>query len=62
MKTITINNQTFTMNQVGYGQYKVSNGLTTHYSTNSQAYDWIDDDEKEGKHNEAINYVVNLFQ
>ncbi len=62
MKTITINNTTYTMNRVGYGQYKVSNGITSYYSTNSQAYDWIDDDDNESKHQDAINYVVNLFK
>jgi hypothetical protein len=62
MKSITINNTNYTMTPAGYGQYKITDGTTTLHSTNSLAYDWMDDEEGNPiKHAEAINYITSKF-
>jgi len=62
MKSITINNTTYTMTPAGYGQYNLTDGTITLHSTNSLAYDWMDDEEGNPvKHAEAINYITSKF-
>jgi hypothetical protein len=62
MKRITINNITYTMTPAGYGQYKITDGTTTFHSTNSLAYDWMDDEEGDPiRYAYAINYIMFKF-
>jgi len=50
----------------GYGQYQVSgyvNGtLVKAHTTNSEAYDWFNDDSDAEKHAEAVNYCHYLIE
>jgi hypothetical protein len=50
----------------GYGQYIVTgtvNGVeVTAHTTNSEAFDWFDDDSNEEKHIDAIDYVNSLLE
>jgi hypothetical protein len=49
-----------------YGQYQVSgyvNGvLVKAYTTNSEAFDWLNDDSNEEKHIKAIDYCFSLIK
>lgn len=49
----------------GYGQYEVYgivNGVEIKgHSTNSEAFDWINDDDNMEKHLEAIDYVESFL-
>jgi hypothetical protein len=49
----------------GYGQYIVTgivNGVdVTAHTTNSEAFDWFDDDSNDEKHIDAIYYVDGLL-
>lgn len=49
----------------GYGQYIVTgtvNGVeVTARTTNSEAFDWFDDDSNEEKHIDAVDYVNSLL-
>ena len=50
----------------GYGQYIVSgtvNGVdVTAHTTNSEAFDWFDDDSDMDKNQDAIDYVHSLLE
>jgi hypothetical protein len=50
----------------GYGQYQVSgyvNGtLVKAHTTNSEAFDWLNDDSNAEKHAEAIDYCNSLIE
>lgn len=50
MKTFEINNETITIEQTGYGQYVLSGLGTSVHCTDSEIWDWCDDDENEEKH------------
>jgi hypothetical protein len=49
----------------GYGQYQVTgyvNGtLVKAHTTNSEAFDWFNDDDNMEKHIEAVNYCYSLL-
>lgn len=50
----------------GYGQYIVTgtiNGVeVSAHTTNSEAFDWFDDDSNFEKHVEAVDYVGDLLK
>lgn len=50
----------------GYGQYVVTgtiNGVeVSAHTTNSEAFDWFDDDSNFEKHVEAVDYVGDLLK
>ena len=47
MKTFEFNNEAITIEKTGYGQYVLSGlGISVH-CTDSEIWDWCDDDEKE---------------
>lgn len=50
----------------GYGQYVVTgtiNGVeVSAHTTNSEAFDWFDDDSNFEKHVEAVDYVGSLLK
>lgn len=50
----------------GYGQYQVTgyvNGtLVKAHTTNSEAFDWFNDDDNMEKHIEAVNYCYSLIE
>lgn len=61
MKTGSFNDVDFTMERAhGYGQYTISANYGGEeirvHSTNSKAWDWLDDDSDEEMHNEAQEY------
>lgn len=60
----TITNQNIKRGN-GYGQYIVTgivNGVdVTAHTTNSEAFDWFDDDSSDEKHIDAICYVDGLL-
>ena len=61
MKTFEINNETITIEKVGYGQYVLSGLSTSVHCTDSEIWDWCDDDEKEEKHLEAKESAYRLL-
>jgi hypothetical protein len=60
----TITNQNIKRGN-GYGQYIVTgivNGVdVTAHTTNSEAFDWFDDDSDMDKHQASIDYVDSLL-
>lgn len=58
MKRATYKDIDFTMTKTGYGQYTLSavvEGRTIKlHSTDSEMYDYLDDEEDEIKHNDAL--------
>lgn len=61
MKTFEINNETITIEEVGYGQYVLSGLSTSVHYTDSEIWDWCDDDENEEKHLEAKESAYRLL-
>lgn len=61
MKTFEINNETITIEEVGYGQYVLSGLSTSVHCTDSEIWDWCDDDENEEKHLEAKESAYRLL-
>lgn len=61
---VIIENATISRNN-GYGQYFVSglvNGVeVSAHTTNSEAFDWFDDDSDMDRHQAAIDYVNSLL-
>lgn len=50
MKTFEFNNETITIEQVGYGQYTLRGLDSSVHCTDSEIWDWCDDEENEEKH------------
>ena len=61
MKTFEINNETITIEKVGFGQYVLSGLSTSVHCTDSEIWDWCDDDETEEKHFEAKESAYRLL-
>ena len=65
MKTIKINANTYTMTRTGYGQYTVTKtnkrGTEYRHSTDSQMYDWMDDDSDRHQHASAKRALKWIF-
>lgn len=64
MKTVTINEITYTIDRTGYGNYNVtrhSDGVKLH-TTDSQMFDWIEDDSDEAQQRIAERALMRLFR
>jgi hypothetical protein len=65
MKTVTIGRYTYTMRKTGYGQYEVrrttKRTLKSHHSTDSQMYDWMNDDSNKKENRRARKALKTLF-
>lgn len=66
MKTVNINGIQIQMEQKGYGQYTLratidGQALSAH-CTDSEVWDWIDDEENEAKHEAAKATALRLLE
>lgn len=61
MKTFEFNNEAIAIEKTGYGQYVLSGlGISVH-CTDSEIWDWCDDDENEDKHLAAKESAYRLL-
>mgnify|MGYP001173937550 FL=1 len=61
MKAFEINNETITIEQVGYGQYILRGIDISVHCTDSEIWDWCDDEENEEKHLSAKESAYRLL-
>ena len=61
MKTFEFNNEAITIEKTGYGQYVLSGLGTSVHCTDSEIWDWCDDDENEEKHLSAKESAYRLL-
>lgn len=61
MKTFEFNNETITIEQTGYGQYTLRGLGTSVHCTDSEIWDWCDDDENAAKHESAKETAYRLL-
>lgn len=62
MKTFEFNNEVITIEATGYGQYTLRGlGISAH-CTDSEMWDWCDDDENEEKHLNAKQAAYNILK
>lgn len=61
MKTFEFNNETITIERAGYGQYTLSGLGTSIHCTDSEIWDWCDDDENKEKHEFAKQTAYRLL-
>lgn len=62
MKTFTFHNATITIEQTGYGQYTLRGLGTSVHCTDSEVWDWCDDEENKQKHQDAKRTAYNLLK
>lgn len=62
MKTFTFHNATITIEKAGYGQYTLHGLGTSVHCTDSEVWDWCDDEENKEKHEDAKRTAYNLLK